>query len=102
MEADHIIPSWRLEKNYLISLMRGVGFARYHLRMLLLKTWQRPFASVIYILNDFRKLVIYFLRYRTEIRSDIYAACEMERLLATFMSPFYLWRQKFNKIMRNY
>ncbi len=102
MEAEHIIPSWRLEKNYLISLMRGVGFARYHLRMLLLKAWQRPFASFIYILNDFRKLAIYFLRHRTEINSNIYTACEMERLLATFMSPFYLWQLKFNKIMRNY
>lgn len=102
MEADHIIPSWRLEKTYLISLMRGVGFARYHLRMLLLEAWQRPFASFIYILNDFRKLIIYFHRHRTGIESDIFTACEMERLLSTFMSPFYLWRLKMSKIMKNY
>lgn len=91
MEVEHIIPSWRLERNYLISLMRGVGLARYHLRMRLLQAWQRPFASVMYLLNDTRKVVIHFLRYRTVISKDIIAACEMQRLLSTLVSPFYFF-----------
>ncbi len=48
MEVEHVIPQERLEKNYLISLMRGIGFSRYHLRMLLCETWQRPFAFLLY------------------------------------------------------
>lgn len=89
MEIDHIIPSWRLERNYLLSLMRGVGLARFHLRMLLLQTWQRPFAFWLYLANDLRKVILHFIFDRKVIETDIVAACEMERLIATFMSPFY-------------
>ena len=92
MVVDHVIPAWRLEKSYLVNLMRGVGLARFYLRMLLLKTWQRPFAFFVYILNDFRKLLVYFVRNYKVIESDVLVACEMERLLGTFISPFYLFR----------
>jgi glycosyltransferase involved in cell wall biosynthesis len=94
MEVDHVIPAWRLEKEYLISIMRGVGLARYYLRMLLLKTWQRPFASIVYLLSDARKLLMFFIRHHTKIKQNILTACEMERLFATLISPFYLWRLK--------
>jgi glycosyltransferase involved in cell wall biosynthesis len=100
MEIEHVIPVWRLEKNYLISLMRGVGLARYHLRMLLIKTWQRPFAFFLYFANDIRKLILYFLKYKGVMKNDVLVAAEMERLLATVISPFYLWRLKFSKILR--
>ncbi|MDF5722244.1 MAG: hormogonium polysaccharide biosynthesis glycosyltransferase HpsE [Rhizonema sp. PD37] len=90
MEVDHIIPAWRLEKNYLISLMCGIGLARHHLRMLLLKSWQIPFAFIIYFLNDLYKLGSYFLKNRKYLQSHIITACEMKRLMATFYSPFFL------------
>ncbi|MEC4887141.1 MAG: hormogonium polysaccharide biosynthesis glycosyltransferase HpsE [Scytonema sp. PMC 1070.18] len=95
MKVEHLIPTWRLEKNYLISLMRGIGLSRFHLRMLLLKTWQRPFAFCLYLLNDLRKVIFYFIRYRAVLKTDIVAACEMERLLMTLISPFYLWQIRF-------
>jgi glycosyltransferase involved in cell wall biosynthesis len=101
MEVDHVIPAWRLERNYLVNLMRGVGLARFYLRMLLLNAWQRPFAFVVYVLNDFRKLLVYFIHNYKVIKSDILVACEMERLFGTFMSPFYLFRLKFNKNTEN-
>ncbi|ARV62243.1 glycosyl transferase [Nostocales cyanobacterium HT-58-2] len=99
MEIEHLIPSWRLEKKYLISLMRGIGLSRYHLRMLLLENWQKPFAFLLYLLNDLRKVTFHFLRYHAFINSDIVAACEMERLIATFMSPFYLWYVRMMKFL---
>jgi len=100
MEVEHLIPAMRLEKDYLISLMRGVGLARFHLRMLLLKNWQRPLAFFIYLVNDIRKVILHFIRYRTIIKSDIVAACERERLIATLVSPFYLWHIKISKFMK--
>ncbi|MBE9208505.1 glycosyltransferase family 2 protein [Nostoc sp. LEGE 06077] len=99
MEVEHIIPAWRLEKVYLLSLMRGIGLARYYLRMLLLQTWQRPFAFFAYLLNDTRKLVLHFIRYRQAISTDIVAACEMERLISTLISPVYIWRLKMQKAL---
>lgn len=94
MEIQHVIPSWRLERNYLISLMRGVGLARYHLRMLLLQPWKRPFAFLIYFSNDTRKVVHHFLSYRSVITTNVVAACEMERLIGSLISPFYIWKIK--------
>ncbi|MBF2064899.1 MAG: glycosyltransferase family 2 protein [Calothrix sp. C42_A2020_038] len=97
MEVDHVIPAWRLERDYLVSLMRGVGLARFRLRMLRLKAWQRPFAFFVYVLNDFRKLLVYFIRNYQVIESDVLVACEVERLVGALISPFYLIRLKFNK-----
>ncbi|MBO3463542.1 hormogonium polysaccharide biosynthesis glycosyltransferase HpsE [Aetokthonos hydrillicola Thurmond2011] len=100
MEVEHIIPSWRLEKKYLISLMRGVGLARHHLRMLLLKSWQRPFAFFMYFVNDIRKLISHFFRYRKYLDNNIFAACEMERLRATLISPFFLWQVRIKRLIK--
>lgn len=101
MEVEHVIPSWRLERNYLISLMRGVGLARYHLRMLTLTNWQRPFAFFIYLLNDIRKIVLHFLLYRRVIATDVIATCEMQRLLAILISPFHIWKVHINLLFKN-
>ena len=94
MEIEHIIPSSRLNEKYLRGLMRIIGLGRFHLRMLMLDWWQRPFAFCVYFINDFRKTALHFLRYRKVLDRDIAAACEMERLLATLISPFYLWRMQ--------
>jgi glycosyltransferase involved in cell wall biosynthesis len=102
MEVDHIIPAWRLQRDYLISLMRGIGFARYHLRMLLLETWQRPFFFFLYLLSDFRKLIVYLIIHGTSIKSDITVACEVEKFFATLISPFYLWQLKVSRLLRKY
>ncbi len=101
MEIEHIIPEWRLEKNYLILLMRGVGLSRYYLRMLMLKQWQYFFASFIYIINDTRKLVLYFIRdYHQVMTGDIVATCEIELLTATLISPLYLLWVQVNRLLK--
>jgi len=102
MEVEHVIPSWRLDRNYLISIIRGIGLSRYYLRMLLLETWKRPFAFFIYLLNDVRQVILHFIRYHKVIESDIIAACEMERFISTLISPFYLWKIKIKKFMKIY
>ena len=92
MSIEHVIPAKRLDKSYLLPLMRGIGLSRHHLRMLSLDSWQRPGAFLLYLVNDTRKLLWYFLQHRMVIKSDVVAACEMERLLGTLISPFYLWK----------
>lgn len=37
MKIEHIIPAWRLQKTYLMRLMRSIGLGRFHLRMLSLQ-----------------------------------------------------------------
>lgn len=101
MEIEHIIPKWRLEKNYLILLMRGIGLSRYYIRILMLKQWQYFFATLIYVINDIRKLVLYFIRYHRQVMTgDIVATCEIEMLTATLISPLYLLWVQINKLLR--
>ena len=90
MEVEHIIPSSRLEKNYLMDLIRSIGLCRFYMRMLFLKAWQRPFAFFIYLLNDIRKLAIHLITYRKVLNNNVVAAYEKERLIGTLQSPFYL------------
>ncbi|NJL09746.1 MAG: glycosyl transferase, partial [Calothrix sp. SM1_7_51] len=93
MHIYHQIPKARLEKDYLISLVRGIGLARHHIRMLRLPPWKRPLLFPLGLLNDLRKAILYFLKNYKIIKSDLVAACEMEFLLSSIISPFYLWQK---------
>lgn len=93
----HQIPAWRLQKEYLISLFRCVGLSRYHLRMMRIPPWQRPLASLIYLINDLIKIILHSIIYRGKISSDLIAACEIELLVNTLISPFYLLKLNLNR-----
>ncbi|HLP87554.1 MAG TPA: hormogonium polysaccharide biosynthesis glycosyltransferase HpsE [Nostocaceae cyanobacterium] len=101
MQIEHIIPASRLEKDYLISLMRGVGLASSYLRMLILKKWQRPLAFLVYLVNDIRKVIAYFILHWTQIHSDIRTACELERMKATVISPFFLAKIQIQRFLQD-
>lgn len=90
MHIYHKIPHHRLERNYLISLVRGIGLARHHIRMIRIKSWQRFLLVPIYFINDLRKVIVSFLKYRKVIKTDVTAACETEFLRSSLISPFYL------------
>jgi hypothetical protein len=102
MELQHIIPSWRLERDYLTKLMRGIGLSRYYLRMLQLNPWKRPLALIFYLISDTRKLLIYWLRHHRQIKNNIITACEIERLFGSLISPFYTWKIRINNYLNNY
>ncbi|OUL35690.1 glycosyl transferase [Nostoc sp. T09] len=101
MEIYHRIPKQRLEKEYLLKLMRSIGLSRHYTRMLDLQIWQQPFVSMAYMANDIRKMVMHLLKYRMVVRTDIVAACEMELLIGAFFSPFYIWKRAFLKLNKS-
>lgn len=92
MQIEHKIPSWRLEREYLIPFFRGIGLSRYVTRMLSVKLWQRPIATIAYMTNDLRKIALHLLKYNFRVQSDLITACEMELFVSSLVSPFYLWR----------
>lgn len=92
MEVYHRIPKFRLEKDYLIPFFRGIGLSRYVTRMINIKPYYRPFAFFAYLLNDIRKIVFQFMKYRNQLNEDLVASCEMQLFLSSFLSPFYLWK----------
>lgn len=93
----HRIPRQRLEKEYLIKICRETGLSRYHTRMLSVKNWQRPIALLAYMLNDIRKIIFHILKYKRAIGKDLVTTCEMELYIASFISPFYLWKRSLEK-----
>ncbi|MEC4985909.1 MAG: hormogonium polysaccharide biosynthesis glycosyltransferase HpsE [Oscillatoria sp. PMC 1068.18] len=92
MEIYHQIKRDRLTREYLLYLMRSTGLARHHIRMLRLKPWQRPFFFPLGLAKDLQKALAYFLKNRNLLEQDVVAACEMEFLRSSIVSPFYLWR----------
>jgi glycosyltransferase involved in cell wall biosynthesis len=93
MQIEHKIPHWRLEREYLIPFFRGIGLSRHVTRMLSVKSWQRPLATLAYMANDVRKIACHLFKHGVRVQSDLIAACEMELFVSSLVSPFYLWRQ---------
>jgi glycosyltransferase involved in cell wall biosynthesis len=90
MKVHHQIPHWRLEKDYLMDLCRGIGLSRYYTRMLSFNRWQWVFMFPVYVANDLRKILTHFLKNRHLIQHDLVAACQMEIFVNSLISPFYL------------
>jgi glycosyltransferase involved in cell wall biosynthesis len=93
MKTTHKIPDWRLERDYLMPLFRSIGLSRHATRMLSLQCWQKPLMLWAYLANDLRKILSHYLKYRTQFKTDLAAACEMQLFVSSLISPFY-WAQK--------
>ncbi|MGB7520996.1 MAG: hormogonium polysaccharide biosynthesis glycosyltransferase HpsE [Spirulinaceae cyanobacterium] len=100
MHIYHHIPAWRMERSYLISLSRNSGLTRHYIRMLRLKSWQRPFAFFAYLGNDLRKLILHIASNWTKLKTDTVAACETALLLSILVSPFHIWRSRLEEQFR--
>lgn len=98
MEIYHHIPHWRLQKEYLIPFFRGIGLSRYVTRMVNINRWTRPAAFVAYMINDLRKIFLHLLKYHLKLKSDLVADCEMQLLLSSLISPFYVWKNGYLKL----
>lgn len=97
MQMNHVIPPWRLERQYLIPLFCGIGLSRYVTRMAGLPRWQIPWMTIAYLGNDLRKLVQHCIRRavhppQTE-GEHLFQDCRWELLKSSLASPFYLYRR---------
>jgi glycosyltransferase involved in cell wall biosynthesis len=93
MHIDHHIPTWRLERDYLIQFFRGIGLSRYRLRMVARSRWKRPIFTVLYLANDLYQAGIFFIRHHHHLKTDTVTACQMELLIYTCLSPFFTWKR---------
>ena len=93
MVVHHDIPDGRLRKDYLITLFRCVGLSCFHIRLLGLEKWKRPFAVPAYIANDIRKLALHRMRHGKASEMDTVESCNRERLVKTLASPFFLLKK---------
>jgi glycosyltransferase involved in cell wall biosynthesis len=92
MKIAHKIPAWRLEASYLLPFFRSIGLSRHVTRMLNVRSWMRLPMFMAYLVNDCRKIVLHYCKYRSLLQNDLAASCEMELLIGSLISPFYLWK----------
>ncbi|HEY9852804.1 MAG TPA: hormogonium polysaccharide biosynthesis glycosyltransferase HpsE [Leptolyngbyaceae cyanobacterium] len=91
MNIYHQIPQYRLEREYLIALIRNAGLCICELRLIKIKNWQKPIIMMKIMLGSGRRALLHLLKYREKVKTDLVAACEMEFFLSSSLSPlFYL------------
>lgn len=98
MEIYHQIPSSRLTKEYLIPFVSGIGLSRYVTRMVNIKPFYKPIATLVYMINDLRKIILHLIKYRHQVTIDLVASCEMHYFFSSLISPLYLWKNGYLKI----
>lgn len=101
METYHQIPSWRLEKDYLVTLSRGVGLNSCCLRMINTSFWQRQNVLLRIVLGSLRRILLHLIKYG-KIRlvkqnaqgsfNDLVMACELAFSWGYLLSPFYFFK----------
>ena len=93
MGLTHLIPSSRLQPDYLLHLCQCIGRSRYPLRYGRYRSWQRAPMLLLHSLNDLRRLLHYWLRHRIATNrptsTDIVTACEYTLLVYSLTSPLY-------------
>ena len=91
MSIVHRIPKERLERGYLLNFFRIIGLSQHRFRMLRYQLWQRPIVFPLFIVNDVRRIVQHYAKYRSVLGNDIAADCEWQMALHRLISPFYIW-----------
>lgn len=94
MKISHKIPQSRLTKDYLIPFFRRIGWSRFVTRMIRYPLWQRPLIIPLYMLNDLRKAIQHWLKYRQSLETDVVVACQLELFMGSFFSPLYFLRKR--------
>jgi glycosyltransferase involved in cell wall biosynthesis len=92
MEIAHKIPYWRLEKPYLMSMLRGIGLSRHVTRMIRVQPLPLPLMTLIYMVSDARKILFHLMKHGVNVKNDPVAASEMQLFLGSFLSPIYLYK----------
>ncbi len=103
MVITHQIPNNRLQRDYLVSLLRCVGLSRFYIRFLGAKNWQRFFKMPAYLANDLRKLALHYVKHG--FREDdlgLVSACERALLTSTVASPSFLLRKASQDVWQNW
>ncbi len=93
MQIEHQIPEQRLKREYLLSFFHTLGLSRYRLRMLQFVPWQRPVMTIVYLVSDLCKIASFFVCHYRILKTDVVASCEMQTLIGSLFSPFYLFRK---------
>lgn len=91
MHTYHQIPRHRLERPYLLSLVKGAGLCVCQLRLMYVPLWQKPLVVAQIVAGSLKRSLTHWLKYRRQLASDLVAECELAYFWSCVVSPvFYL------------
>ncbi len=93
-KIEHYIPSSRLEKQYLLTVAMSNGLATCQLRIIKAKFWQVPIIFVKTLLGNLRRVVIQYLKYKEQLRTNFSAEFELTFYWGSFLSCLYWLSQE--------
>lgn len=94
MHAHHQIPSWRLERDYMQSLVKAASLCICPLRLINVAPQRQPIVATRIFLGALRRAIRHWFKYRAQLATDDVAACEMTFFVWTMLSPFYMLKQR--------
>jgi glycosyltransferase involved in cell wall biosynthesis len=97
MHIEHKIPSSRLQKDYLLSLIHSSCLCFFPLRVLQAKNLEKPVLLARTIFGNLAKAVLFYIKNRHKIKADLVAECELQIYLSRVASPFYFFRTRWAK-----
>lgn len=89
MTTEHQIPAFRLDRDYLIHLIRGSCLCFIPLKMMFLQPWQKPISIAKTVLGNSYKAARHYIQYRNVLKSDLVKRCELQIYLSRIESVFY-------------
>ncbi len=99
MVISHIMPAWRMKKDYILSFFRGIGLSRYPTRNARLKVWQKPFWLLLYMANDLYRFTIAIIK-NLQDKNNLSVICERELRLGSLISPFYYLKAYLQNVLK--
>lgn len=97
MHMDHLIPPWRLKRDYLIPFLKGIGLTRHVIRMLRVPPLKRPLWTLLYGLNDARRLLMHWFTHQNRLGHDLVADCKLVFLYSSLISPWFMFHHQRSK-----
>jgi glycosyltransferase involved in cell wall biosynthesis len=89
MSIDHQIPAWRLEREYMLTLIHGSCLCFCPLRVWLASPWQKPIVLARMLLGNAVNALRYWWQYRQQIPADFVRTCELQIYLSRMASVGY-------------
>lgn len=94
MHAYHQIPSWRLERDYMQSLVKAASLCICPLRLINVAPQRQPIIAAKVFIGALRRAILHWVKYRGKLATDDIAACEMTFFVWTMLSPLYMLKQR--------
>lgn len=97
MVIHHKIPQSRLEEEYLLKLVWGIGICRHHIRVARYHRWQAVYLTPLHIINDIYKLLDLGFTFERASEKNLAKRVEFTYRLATLLSPLVFVKTVFDQ-----